>query len=120
MTANQSALIPSFNQLKRQFLESGYEIRRYARQDLERLALSAPTQEKRHLDSQIMGLIMPDRNVIGLAKELKPDQAALTLLHEWIHLFNEDLPEDRVEEITLDFAKTLSPHQMGFLAFLVS
>lgn len=111
---------PTFSQLKRTFLESGFEIRFFPRRELERLALDAPLEVKRHLDTNIMGLIMPDENIIGIAAELAPDDRTATLLHELIHLYNEDLAEDEVESLTLELERTLTDEQLGFLQFLVA
>lgn len=113
-------ITPTFAQLKKTFLESGYEIRMFPRHELERLALDAPMQVKRHTDSDIMGLIMPDEYAIGIAKDLSVDERAATLLHEIIHLYDENLPEDRVEDLTLEMEEELSPSQFGFLQFLVA
>lgn len=115
-----ASLTPTFSQLKKAFLDSGFEIRRFPRHTLEGMALDAPAEVKRHLDSNIMGLIMPDEGVIGIASELKTDEAAITLLHELIHLFNEEMGEEDVEELTLDFEQNLTPDQFGFLKFLVA
>ncbi|CAN5124230.1 hypothetical protein BH11PAT4_BH11PAT4_0640 [soil metagenome] len=101
-------------------MDSGYEIRRIPRNTLEGLALDAPAEVKRHLDSNIMGLIMPDEGVIGIAAELDSAEAATTLLHELIHLHNEDLEEDEVENATLDLERNVTKEQFGFLQFLVS
>ncbi len=110
---------PSFPQLKKIFLDSGYEIRFFPARKLEQLSLDAPAEVKRHLHSDIMGLIMPDENMIGIASELTTDERATTLLHELIHLLDEAIPEDEVEEMTLDLESNLSPSQFGFLQFLV-
>jgi hypothetical protein len=112
-------LTPTFGQLKKTFIESGYEIRLIPARELERLALDAPLEVKRHLDTNIMGLIMPDENSIGIARELPTDERATTLLHELIHLYNEELEEEEVEELTLELESDLSPEQFGFLQFLV-
>jgi hypothetical protein len=112
--------LPTFAQLKKTFLQSGYEIRQFPQRELEQLALDAPTEVKRHLDSDIYGLIMPDENVIGLAEELTPDEKAITLLHEMIHLFDEEMDENDVENNTLELEQALTPEQFGFLRFLVS
>lgn len=111
---------PTFAQLKKAFLDSGYEIRFFPRNTLERMALDAPTEVKRHTDSNIMGLIMPDENVIGLAADLTVDERATTLLHEIIHMYSPSLEEDRVEDLTLEIENNLTPNQFGFLQFLVS
>jgi hypothetical protein len=111
---------PTFGQLKRAFLESGFEIRRFPRQELEGLALDAPEHSKRHADSNIMGLIMPDEGVIGITAELSADDQVETLVHELIHLYDEELPEDSVEDMTEEVMLTLTPAQHGFLRFLVS
>ncbi len=66
-------MTPTFNQLKKSYLDSGYEIRLIPARQLERLALDAPGEDKRHIDTNIMGLIMPDDNAICLAKELSTD-----------------------------------------------
>ena len=113
-------ITPTFAQLKKTFLDSGYEIRIFHRHELERLALDAPMQVKRHTDSDIMGLIMPDEYAIGIAKDLSVDERATTLLHEIIHLYDEKLAEDEVEELTLEMEDELSPSQYGFLQFLVA
>ena len=110
----------SFTQLKKAFVDSGYEIRFFARHDLERLALDSPADVKRHLDSDIMGLIMPDENIIGLANDLTEEERVATLLHELIHLVREDLPEDEVEHLTLELENSLTPSQFGFFQFVVS
>jgi len=120
MKKTTKALLPTFAQLKRAFLNSGYEIRLMPRRELEELSLDAPFEVKRHLNSNIMGLIMPDENTIGLAEELSVDERATTLLHEIIHLFNEDMAEDDVEDLTLDMEQSLTGEQYGFLQFLVS
>lgn len=113
-------LKPTFAQLKKNFLDSGFEIRRFPRATLERMALDAPADVKRHLDSNIMGLIMPDEGIIGIASDLKSDEAALTLLHEFIHLYAEEMDEDEVENLTLEFEQSLTPDQFGFLQFLAA
>lgn len=111
---------PTFSQLKKTFLESGYEIRFLYQRDLERLALDAPSEVKRHLDSDIYGIILPDQDAIGIAKELSIDEKATTLLHELIHLYNADIDEDEVEEMTTEIENNITPAQFGFLQFLVS
>jgi hypothetical protein len=110
---------PTFAQLKRTFLESGFEIRFFPRHELEGLALDAPLEVKRHLNTNIMGLIMPDENTIGIAQELTIDERAATLLHELIHLYDEGLAENEVETLTEELENDLSPEQFGFLQFLV-
>ena len=115
-----ATLIPTFAQLKRTFIESGFEIRRIPRQTLEGMALDAPAEVKRHLNTNIMGLILPDENMIAIARELESDEAAVTLLHEMIHLYDESLAEDDVENVTLELEESLNPEQFGFLQFLVS
>ena len=111
---------PAFSQLKKTFLDSGYEIHFYPSRQLEQLALDAPAEVKRHLHSDIMGLIMPDENLIGIASELTNDERAVTLLHELIHLHNPDIDEESVEDLTLEMENSLTPGQFGFLQFLVS
>lgn len=115
-----SPLTPSFSQLKRSFMDSGFEIRRIPRHTLEGMALDAPAEVKRHLDSNIMGLIMPDEGVIGIAAELDTEAAATTLLHELIHLHNESMDEDDVENATLELERSITREQFGFLQFLVN
>ncbi len=115
-----NAITPTFGQLKKAFLDSGYEIRLIPSRDLERLALDAPFEVKRHLNTNIMGLIMPDENTIGIAKDLPVDERAATLLHEIIHLHSEDMDEEDVENLTLELEESISPEQYGFLQFLVS
>ena len=112
-------LTPTFAQLKKEFLDSGFEIRQFPRRRLEQLALDAPYEVKRHLKSDIMGLIMSDENLIGIADDLTVDERATTLLHEMIHLHNEDLDEESVENLTLELEEEMSPNQFGFLQFLV-
>ena len=111
---------PTFPQLKKEFLDSGYEIHFFPARRLEQLALDAPAEVKRHTHSDIMGLIMPDENLIGIAAELSIDEKATTLLHELIHLYNEEIDEEEVEELTLEMEGSLTPAQFGFLQFLVS
>lgn len=111
---------PSFNQLKKTFLDSGFEIRNFSRHRLEELSLDAPYQIKRHQKSNIMGLIMPDELIIGLASDLSEDEKATTLIHELIHLYDENLSEDEVENYTFEVENSLTPAQSGFLQFLVS
>ncbi len=113
-------IAPTFAQLKRTFLDSGYEIRRIPRQTLEGMALDAPAEVKRHLDTNIMGLILPDENIIAIAADLEPDDAAVTLLHEMIHLYDEEVDETDVENWTLELEQNLSPSQFGFLQFLAN
>ncbi len=120
LTKPSQSLAPTFSQLKKSFMDSGYEIRRIPRYTLEGLALDAPSEVKRHMDSNIMGLIMPDEGVIGIAAELEPDEAATTLLHELIHLHNEFMEEDDVENATLELERSVTKEQFGFLQFLVS
>jgi hypothetical protein len=120
LATNTVGLVPTFAQLKRTLIDSGYEIRRIPRRTLEGMALDAPAEVKRHLDTNIMGLIVPDENIIGIARELEGDEAAVTLLHEMIHLYDEDLGEEEVENATLELEQTISPDQFGFLQFLVS
>jgi hypothetical protein len=111
---------PTFNQLRKTFLDSGYEIRHFPARELERLALDAPLEVKRHVDTNIMGLIMPDQGIIGIARELPNDDKAITLLHELIHLYDEEMDEEEVEALTVEFESSLTPQQFGFLQFLVS
>jgi len=111
---------PTFSQLKRTFIESGYEIRLIPTRKLEGMALDAPAEVKRHLDSNIMGLIMPDEDAIGIASELSVDERATTLLHELIHLYDEEMAEEEVEELTLEMEASMNGNQFGFLQFLVS
>jgi len=110
---------PTFAQLKKAFLESGFEIRFFPRHTLERLSLDAPSDVKRHLDSNIMGLIMPDENVIGLAEDLSSEERVTTFIHELIHLLDETLDEETVENATLELENSLEPSQFGFFQFLV-
>ena len=115
-----TTLVPTFPQLKKAFLDSGYEIRLFPRHELESLALDAPKEVKRHLNSNIMGLIMPDENLIGITQDLSVDERAATLLHELIHLYEESLSEEDVENLTVELEESLTPGQFGFLQFLVS
>ena len=110
----------TFAQIKKGFLDSGYEVRFIPRHQLEGMALDAPYEVKRHLDTNIMGLILPDEYSIGISKELDTDDRAETLLHELIHLVRPDMAEDEVEALTIEMTNTLSPQQFGFLQFLVS
>jgi hypothetical protein len=118
LTTEPSAL--SFAKLKRTFLSSGFEIRRFDRAELESLALDAPFDAKRHTNSAIMGLIMPDEGIIGIAQELATEDRIETLVHELIHLYDETMPEDDVEAATLEIMEELTPAQHGFLQFLVA
>ncbi len=111
---------PSFSSLKRVFLNSGYEVRNFTRNRLEELALDAPTEVKRHQDSNIMGLILPDEMIIGIARDLTDEEKAVTLLHELLHLWDPELDEESVEELTIELEQQLSPGQFGFLQFLAS
>lgn len=111
---------PTFSQLKKTFLDSGYEIRSLPQRELESLALDAPSKVKRHFDSDIYGIILPDQDAIGIAREISVEEKAITLLHELIHLFDEEMPEDQVEEMTEELENNLTPDQFGFLQFLVS
>lgn len=110
----------TFNQLKKTFLDSGFEVRFFPRRQLEGMALDAPSYVKRHLDTNIMGLIVPDEGIIAIASDLTQDEKAVTLLHELIHLYNEEIDEEEVEEMTLDLEQSLTPNQFGFLQFLVA
>lgn len=111
---------PTFAQLKKMFLQSGYEIRFFSRRRLEELALDAPYEVKRHKHSNILGLIIPDEGIIALANDLDIDEKATTLLHELIHLYNEEIDEAEVEAMTVDMEQNISADQFGFLKFLVS
>jgi hypothetical protein len=111
---------PTFPQLKRVFLSSGFEVRRMPRKRLESYALDAPIEPKRHMDSNIMGLLISDLQTIGIATDLTHSDAEETLLHELIHLYNEDMSEEAVESHTLTLAASLSPRDRGFLRFLIS
>lgn len=111
---------PTFAQLKRLFLESGYEIRFFPRRKLEELALDAPYEVKRHKHSNILGIIVPDEGIIALAEDLDLEDRAVTLLHELIHLFDPEMDEVEVENTTLDLESNLSSGELGFLKFLVS
>ena len=111
---------PTFAQLKKTFLDSGYEIRLIPRRQLEGMALDAPAEVKRHLDTNIMGLIIPDENAIGIASDLVVDEKATTLLHELIHLWDDLIAEEDVEAMTVDLEDTMTRGQFGFLQFLVS
>ena len=112
--------LPTFAQLKKTFLDSGYEIRFFPRRKLEEMALDAPYEVKRHLDTNIMGLIVPDEGIIGIAGDLGTDDRAETLIHELFHLYDPDLDEEAVEAATIDLVQTISPSQFGFVQFLVS
>lgn len=120
MKAATRTAVPTFNQIKKTFLDSGYEIRFLPSHELESLALDAPFEVKRHKSSNIMGLIMPDENIIGLAQELSTEERAATLLHEIIHLYDESMEEEDVEAFTLELEQTITPSQYGFIQFLVS
>ncbi|MCC2631380.1 MAG: hypothetical protein K0S20_79 [Patescibacteria group bacterium] len=111
---------PTFNQLKKAFLDSGYEIRYFPRRRLEQMSLDAPLEVKRHLQSDIMGLIMPDQDMIGLTAELSKEERTTTLLHELVHLYDPEIEEDDVENLTHEIENKLTPDQYGFLQFLVS
>jgi hypothetical protein len=111
---------PTFSQLKKTFLDSGFEIRNFSRHRLEKLSLDAPYQVKRHQKSNIMGLIIPDEMIIGLANDLSEDEKATTLIHELIHLYDENMEENEVENLTFDVENSLTPSQSGFLQFLIS
>ncbi|MBU6389562.1 hypothetical protein KGQ71_03530 [Patescibacteria group bacterium] len=111
---------PTHSELKKAFLDSGYEIRFFPRHRLEQLALDAPSEVKRHRHSNIMGLIMPDENIIGLANDLSIDERVMTLIHELIHLIHEQWDEEEVESLTEELEQTLTPEQFGFFQFLVA
>ena len=112
--------LPTFGQLKKIFLDSGYEIRFFPSRKLEQLALDSPSEVKRHVHSNIMGLIMPDENAIGIADELEIDEKVATLIHELIHLSDSSIDEEEVEAYTVELESSLTPAQFGFLQFLVS
>lgn len=111
---------PTFAQLKKVFLDSGFEIRLFARRKLEELALDAPYEVKRHKHSDIMGLIMPDEAIIGIAKDMPVEDRAITLLHELIHLYDEEMDETEVESLTQELEQSIDGSQFGFLQFLAS
>lgn len=113
-------ITPSFNQLKKTFLDSGFEIRFFPRRELESMALDAPAEVKRHLNSDILGLIMPDLDTIGIAKELTTQEKVSTLLHELVHLFNPNIDEEEVEALTSEIEETMTDSQYGFMEFLVA
>jgi hypothetical protein len=110
----------SYHQLKKAFLDSGYEIRLLPARTLESFSLDAPLEVKRHSNSDILGLIMPDENMIAIANEYSPEERATTLIHELIHLVYPDMAELDVEAATLELEQNLSPAQYGFFQFLVS
>jgi len=113
--------LPQFAQLKRASIYSGYQVRLFPAQTLERLALSAgPYQAKRHDDAVIMGLIMPDQETIGITKSLSVEERAITLVHELIHLSDEALSEEEVESHTQTLWNSFTQSQRGFFAFLAS
>jgi len=111
---------PSFSTLKRTLLQSGYEVRNFSSHTLERLALDSPAEPKRHDYTQVMGLIMPDEGVIGIAEELTPEEKALTFVHETIHLWDENLSEDQVDELTSQLELELTPRELGFFQLMAS
>jgi hypothetical protein len=112
--------LPTYNQLKRCFLDSGYEIRHFPRRELERMALDAPAEVKRHLNTNIMGLTLPDESLIGIADDLSTDEQVTTLIHELTHLYDDQISEEEVEQYTEEIEEGLSAEQYGFLQFLVS
>ena len=112
--------IPTPAQLKKVFLDSGFEVRHFPQRTLEQLALDAPTEVKRHKHSDIYGLIMPDEYTIGIAKELDKGEQLTTLVHELIHLYDDQIPEDEVEEIALSLEDNFTPEQRGFFEFLAA
>lgn len=105
---------PTFSQLKKALIRSGYEIEVIPRQSLEKLATNSTKQRS------IMGLIMPDEYTIGISSELPIKERAVTLLHEMIHLYDESLPEAEVEKFTLEMERKLTPSQFGLLEFFVT
>jgi hypothetical protein len=111
---------PTFPQLKKSFLDSGYEIRRISRKQLELLALGNPQAVKSHQNSNIMGVIAHDTNLIAIAADLTEQEAAETLLHELVHLWDESLAEDEVIALSEQAVGALTPGQYGFLQFLVA
>ena len=117
---NTAHKLPTFGQLKKAYLDSGYEIRFFPQHTLERLALDAPADVKRHINTNIMGLIMPDEGVIGIVETLSPEDKTETLIHELSHELYPDLPEDVIEEMTVELAQSLDARQFGFFQFLVS
>ncbi len=112
--------VPTFHQLKKRFLDSGYEVRLIAPRELERLALDAPLEAKRHMSGDVLGLIMPDAYVIGLARNQNTDERAETLVHELIHLYDESMEEETVEALTEEVVASLSDNDYRFLQLLVA
>lgn len=116
----QPLRVPTFHQLKKRFLDSGYEVRLIAPRELERLALDAPLEAKRHMSGDVLGLIMPDAYVIGLARNQNADERAETLVHELIHLYDEGMEEETVEALTEEVVASLSDNDYRFLQLLVA
>jgi hypothetical protein len=108
-----------FNQLKRAFLSSGYEISLSQGRAIERRALDGVYFPKRHELGAIMGLLAPDEYKIYINRSLSLEDRAVTLLHELIHLKDETLPEQTVEDLGISLWSTMTDSQRGFLEFLV-
>lgn len=106
----------TFCKLKKSFIDSGYEVIIIPREKLENLSKRSSIQ--RSIGS-IMGLILPDEYLIAIAEELGIKERAITLLHEMIHLYDEAMPEELVEETTLAIEKKINNEQLGLLEFLV-
>lgn len=73
----------------------------------------------RAVPGTVLGLLLPDQCLIMVNREQSRQSMRETLLHEMVHLFDENLSEEEVEREALALSRHLTPSQLTFLdAFL--
>lgn len=79
-----------------------------------------PKVRARATTTTIKGLIVPDRNVIMINRDLSVDERVVTAIHELIHLHSPELSEEVTEQEAQRLFGELSQRDLGYLEFLVS
>lgn len=98
-----------FADIKTEFLQSGYSVRRVSPRTIGRMIGT----------SSAIGVTLHDENLIMISNKLKKNIMITTLLHEMIHVFDDTAAEGDVEKLTLILSPKLTSDDRYFLSLLL-
>ena len=110
-TAADMRSSPSFRSVRSAFLRSGYEVRVLAPPEIRRL----DGYRSRTHGGTVLGLVVPDRNLIAVSSSQSLAERTETLIHEMVHVFDDSMDEAAVERAGNSLFLCLTKKQRTFL-----